>query len=135
MDRIEELFYGVFTTIYVAWEPDKDPLIPTGPGWGYHNLAVLSVEKLLAYCRKQMKAPVALFRSLEELLRRADLITRGLHGAGLSGKKLSQDIKETKNALNVRIAGSINVLSNISTSLTTTIASLDRNGETVWQTK
>ena len=65
MDKIEELFYGVLTTIYLAWDPDKDPLMPTGPGWDHHYLSASTLEKLLAYCRKQMKAPVALFRSLE----------------------------------------------------------------------
>ena len=76
-----------------------------------------------------METPVTLFRSLEELLRKADLITPGLLRADPSGKKLSQDIKETKDALDGRITGLINVLSNISTSLTTTITSLDCNGE------
>ena len=129
MDKIEELFYGVLTTIYVAWDPVKDPLMPTGPGGDHHYLSASVLEKLLAYCRKQMKAPVTLFRSLEQLLRRSDLIKPGLLGISPSGKKLSQDIKETKDTLDGRIAGLINMLSNLSTSLTTTISSLDRNGE------
>ena len=124
MEKIEELFYGVLTTIYLAWDPDKDPLMPTGPGWDHHYLSASTLEKLLAYCRKQMKAPVALFRSLEQLLRRTDLIRPGLLGISPSGKKLSQDIKEMKDALDGRIAGLINMLSNLSTSLTATIASL-----------
>ena len=129
MDKVEQFFYGVLTTIYLAWDPDKDPTMPTGPGRDHHYLSTMTLEKLITYCRKQIITPVALFRSLEELLRKADLITPGLLGAGPSGKKLSQDIKETKDALDGRITGLINVLSNISTSLTTTITSLDRNGE------
>ena len=105
MDKIEELFYGVLTTIYLAWDPDKDPLMPTGPGWDHHYLSASALEKLLAYCTKQMKAPVTLFRSLEHLLRRTDLLRPGLLGISPSGKKLSQDIKETKDALDRRIAG------------------------------
>ena len=43
--------------------------------------------------------------------------------------KLSQEIKEMKDALDKRIGGLINMLSNLSTSLTATITSLDPNGE------
>ena len=129
MDKIEELFYGVLTTIYVAWDPDKDPLMPTGPGGDHHYLSTSVLKKLLPYCMKQMKAPVTLFRSLEHLLRRADLLKPGLLGISPSAKKLSQDIKETKDTLDKRIAGLINALSNLSASLTATITSLDPNGE------
>ena len=52
--------------------------------------------RFLAYCTKQTQAPVALFKSLEHLLRRADLLKPGLLGISPSAKKLSQDIKETK---------------------------------------
>ena len=31
MKKIQDLFFGVLTTLYVAWDPDKDPTIPTGP--------------------------------------------------------------------------------------------------------
>ena len=92
-------------------------------------MSTTTLEKLIIYCRNQIIPPVTLFRSLEELLRRADQIRPGSLGAGPSGKKLSQDIKEMKDALDGRITGLINVLSNILTSLTTTIASLDHNGE------
>ena len=85
--------------------------------------------RFLTYCTKQTQAPVTLFKSLEHLLRRSDLLKPGLLGISPSAKKLSQDIKETKDALDKRIAGLINVLSNLLASLTTAIASLDPNGE------
>ena len=104
MDWIEEFFYGVFTTIYVAWDPQKDPLIPNSPGLDHQNLAISSIEKLLSYCRKQIKALVTLFRSLEELLKKADLMRPSLFRAGPKGKKLSEDIKVKKNAFNGTVA-------------------------------
>ena len=42
---------------------------------------------------------------------------------------LSQEIKKTKDALDKRIEGIIGALSNLSVSLTATIASLDSDGE------
>ena len=25
MDKVEQFFYGVLTTIYISWDPNKDP--------------------------------------------------------------------------------------------------------------
>ena len=124
MDWIEELFYGVFTTLHVAWDSNKDPSIPNGPGLDHQNLAISSIEKHLSYCRDQIRAPVELFRSLESLLKKADLIRLSLFRDGPQGKKMSEEIKATKSAFNEMVAGLINKLSVLSTSLTSTIASL-----------
>ena len=129
MDNIQDLFFGILTILYVSWDPDKDPIMPTGPSGDYHQLSASALEKLLAYCTKQMKAPVALFRSLEHLLRRSDLLKPGLLRISPSAKRLSKEIKEMKDTLNRRIAGLINALSNLSMSLTAAITSLDHNGE------
>ena len=96
MDNIQELFFGVLTTLYMAWDPDKDPIMPTGPSGNHHQLSAPALEKLLAYCTKQMKAPVALFRSLEHLLGRSVLLKPGLLGISPSAKRLSKEIKERR---------------------------------------
>ena len=113
----------------MAWDANKDPQIPTGPDGDHQFLSASILMRFLAYCTKQTQAPVALLRSLEHLLRRADLLKPGLLGISPSAMKLSQEIKETKDALDQRIAGLINMLSNLSMSLTATIASLDPDGK------
>ena len=109
----------------MALDPEKDPSIPNGPGLDHQNLAISSIEKPLSYCRDQIRAPVELFRSLESLLKKADLIRLSLFGAGPQGKKMSEEIKAMKTAFDGTVAGLINKLSVLSTSLTSTVASLD----------
>ena len=89
MDEIEQFFYGILTTIYISWDPDKDLSMPTGPDQNYHYLPPKTLEKHITYCRKKSITPVALFRSLQELLRKADLITPGSPGVSPSGRDLS----------------------------------------------
>ena len=76
-DKVEKIFYRVLTTIYLSWDPDKDPTMPTGLGPDHHNLPPQTLEKHITYGRQQTITPVALFRPLEELLRRADLVKPG----------------------------------------------------------
>ena len=71
MDGIEGLFFGVVTTLYAGWDPNKDPSIPNGPGLDHQDLAISSIENLLSYCQEQTKAPVQLFKTLESWLKKA----------------------------------------------------------------
>ena len=59
------------------------------------------------------------------MLKKADLIRPSLLGAYPQGKKISEEIKATKSAFDGMVAGLINKLSTLSTSLTFTLASLD----------
>ena len=125
MDGIEGLFFGVVTTLYTGWDPNKDPFIPNGLGLDHQDLAISSIENLLSYCLDQIKAPVELFRTLQSWLKKAELIRPTLLGAGPQGKNISEEIKRTKSALDGIVAGLKGKLSVLSTSLTSTIISLD----------
>ena len=70
--------------------------------------------------------PVALYKSLEYLLKRTDFFKPGLLGPGPGARKLSKTIMETKVALDRKIADLLNQLSTLLTSLDVTIKSLDR---------
>ena len=129
MDGIKGLFIGVVTTLYVGWDPDKDPSIPNGPGLDHQDLAILLIENLLSYCQEQIKAPVELFRSLESWLKKAELIRPNLLRAGPQGKRISEEIKSIKTAFDGVIAGLIGTLSTLSTSLNLMVASLDPRSE------
>ena len=86
MNKIQDLFFGTLTTLYVAWDPNKDPPIPVVPDGDHYQLSAPALQELLAYCMEQIRAPVALYRSLEHLLRRADLLKPGLLGPSPSAK-------------------------------------------------
>ena len=124
MDEIEKFFYGILTTIHISWDPDKDNSA-TGPDREHHYLPPRTLEKQITFCRQETITPVTLFRSLEELFRRVDLAKPGSPAVGPSGRDLSQDIRETKDALLGMIKGLISMLSHLLVSLTNTVASLD----------
>ena len=124
MNEIEKLLYGILTIIHISWDPDKDKS-PTGPDRDHHYLPPGTLEKQITFCRQETITPVALFWSLEELLRRADIAEPGLPAIGPSGRDLFLDIKDIKDALFGRIKGLISILSHLLVALTNTVASLD----------
>ena len=104
MDEIEKFFYGVHMVIHISWDPDKDNS-PTGPGRDHHYVPPEILEKQITFCRQETITPVALFWSLEKLLQRADHAKPDSPALGPSGRDLSLDIKDTKDALFGRIKG------------------------------
>ena len=102
MDDVEKFFYGVQTVIHISWDPDKANS-PTDPNRDHHYSPSEILEKHITFCRQETITMVALYWSLEGLVRRADLAKLGLPALGPSGRDLSQDIKDTKDALFVRI--------------------------------
>ena len=53
--KIEDLFYGANCTLYVGWDPNKDPTIPVGPDGGYYRFSAPALQEKLAYCAEQAR--------------------------------------------------------------------------------
>ena len=123
--KIVDLFYDTYCTLYIGWDPNKDPTLPVGPNRGYRQFPP-ALQEMLTYCAKQARAPVALYKSLESLSKRAVLFKRGMLGPGPGTDKLARAIMETKTALDKIVMDLLNRLSTLSISLDVTINILDK---------
>ena len=54
----------------MGWDPNKDPTIPVGPDGDHYRFSAPALQEMLAYCTEQARVPVALYKSLEFLLKR-----------------------------------------------------------------
>ena len=124
MDDIEKFFYSIQTIIHISWDLDKINS-PTDPNKDPPYLSPEALEKQLKFCRPETVTMVALYRSLEGLVQRADIAELGSPAVGPSGRDLSINIKETKEAFFARINGLLGVMSHHLTTLTNTVDSLD----------
>ena len=123
--KIIKVFYDTYCTLYIGWDPSREPTLQVGPDGGYRQFSPQTLQELLTYCAEQARAPIALYKSLEFLSQRAILFKKGLLGVGPGTDKLARTILDTKAELDKIVTDLLGKLSTLSISLDITINVLD----------
>ena len=115
------MFYDTYCILYIGCDPNKDPDIQVGSDRGFCQFSPPALQEMLTHCAEKTRAPVALYKSLKILFRRAGLFKPGVLGPGPGTNKLARAIMETKTELDKMGLDLLNQLSTLATSLDVTV--------------
>ena len=119
MDKLQRLYFSVQSVLHLSCDPEK------ANSRANPNLSPKELELMTKFCEDETVTLMKIYRTLEDLVRKAENSEPGSLASGPDRQDLVAKIGKTKEALFSRIHSLIGVMSQHLVTLTRTVESVD----------